>query len=339
MRSLCCAIVTAKWNFALPAVFRFRRLSDTSLQHLLGTTLRKLQHSSGDLVADRRAGYAEVLASEREYAEAAEVMAQALGLAPGWAAGWNNLGRYLEEAGRLDAARTAWQRSAELDPDGCYGAALKLAAYGEVMPGSSAAYVETLFDDYASRFETSLVDRLAYRVPSELAGMLSRFVPGRVRVALDLGCGTGLMGVQLRSMADRLEGIDLSEAMLAEARWKQVYDVLHKAELAAFLAGWEGPGDLITATDVLNYTGALPPVLAAVRRRLAPGGVFGFSLETFDGPGALVLRSSLRFQHQPELAVSACIEAGFELLARQETVIRTDRGLPVAGVLLLVRAS
>jgi predicted TPR repeat methyltransferase len=51
-----------------------------------------------------------------------------------------------------------------------------------------------------------------------------------------------------------------------------------------------------------------------------------------------VLRSSLRFQHQPDLAVSACIEAGFELVAKQETVIRMDRGLPVAGLLVLVRA-
>lgn len=300
--------------------------------------MRKFQHSSGDLVADRRARYAEVLASEHEFAEAAEVMAQALELAPDWAAGWSNLGRYLEEAGDLGGARAAWQRSARLDPDGHYGAALKLAAHGEAMPASAAAYVETLFDDYAPRFETSLVDRLGYGVPGELAAMISRILPGRVRVALDLGCGTGLMGAQLRRMADRLEGVDLSAAMLAKARWKQIYDALHKAELLAFLADWEGPADLVTATDVLNYTGPLPPVLAAVQRTLAPGGLFGFSLETFGGPDALVLRSSLRFQHQPELAVEACVEAGFELLARQETVIRVDRGQPVAGVLMLVRS-
>jgi len=301
--------------------------------------LRKRQHSSGDLVADRRAGYAEVLASEQDYAEAADVMAQALELVPAWAAGWHNLGRYLEDAGDISGARVAWERSVSLDPDGHYGAALKLAAHGGVTSVNSASYVETLFDDYAARFETSLVDRLGYGIPGELAGVLSQFVTGRVPAALDLGCGTGLMGVHLRRMTDRLEGVDLSEAMLAQAKWKQVYDALHKADLLAFLADWIGQADVVTATDVLNYTGALPPVLAAVRRKLAPGGVFGFSLETFDGPEALVLRSSLRFQHQPERAVSACIEAGFELLHRQETVIRMDRGLPVAGALLLVRAA
>jgi predicted TPR repeat methyltransferase len=300
--------------------------------------LRKFQHSSGDLAADRRASYAEVLASEQEFAEAAEVMVQALELAPDWAAGWNSLGRYLEEAGKLDAAREAWQRSVALDPEGRYGAGLKLAAHGEAMPANAAAYVETLFDDYAPRFETSLVARLGYGVPGELAAMMSRFVPGRAGTALDLGCGTGLMGVQLRGMAVRLEGVDLSAAMLAEARWKQVYDALHKADLVAFLADWEGQAELATATDVLNYTGALPPVLAAVRRKLAPGGLFGFSLETHEGPEAHVLRSSLRYQHQPERAIDACVTAGFEVLARQETVIRMDRGQPVAGVLMLVRA-
>ena len=39
------------------------------------------------------------------------------------------------------------------------------------------------------------------------------------------------------------------------------------------------PAGLVTATDVLNYTGPLPPVLAAVHKALEPGGLFGFSLE------------------------------------------------------------
>ena len=300
--------------------------------------MRKLQHSSGDLVADRRASYAEALASEQEYAEAAEVIAQALQLAPDWAAGWHNLGRYREEAGDLEGAMAAWRRSAGLDPEGHYGSALKLAAYGEVVAVNSAAYVETLFDNYAPRFETSLVDRLGYGVPDELAAMLAAEMPGRVGLGLDLGCGTGLMGERLRPLAERLEGVDISEAMLAEARRKQVYDALHKAELGAFLTDWPGQAGLVTATDVLNYTGELPPILFAVRKVLAPGGLFGFSLETFDGPEPLLLRTSLRFAHQPELAVLACVEAGFALVARRETVIRMDRGAPVAGALMLVRA-
>ena len=95
--------------------------------------MRKLQHSSGDPIADRRAGYAEALAAEREFAEAADVLAQAMELVPAWAAGWANLGRYREELGDMAGAVQAWRRSAELDRAGVYGAALKLVARGKYM--------------------------------------------------------------------------------------------------------------------------------------------------------------------------------------------------------------
>ena len=61
--------------------------------------MRILQLSSGDLVADRRAAYATSLADEKDFVAAAELMEQALELAPDWAAGWCLLGDYRAEAG------------------------------------------------------------------------------------------------------------------------------------------------------------------------------------------------------------------------------------------------
>jgi len=298
--------------------------------------LRKVQHSSGDPIADRRAGYAEALAGEGAFAEAAEVLAQTLDVVPGWAAGWASLGHYREEAGDYSAAAEAWRRSAELDREGIYGAALKLVAHGLTAEAAGGAYVETLFDDYAGRFEKSLVGRLGYRTPAELGALIAGTGREPGGTAYDLGCGTGLMGVELRPAVRRLEGVDLSEAMLAEARRKGVYDRLTKADLLAFLATAE-PAGLVTATDVLNYVGPLPPVLAAVQRVLLPGGLFGFSLELYEGLEPMRLRSSLRYAHSGAAAIAACLAAGFEIAAKQETVIRLDRGLPVAGLLLVVR--
>lgn len=292
-------------------------------------------HSSGDPIADRRGAYAEALASERAYAEAAEVMEQALELVPDWAVGWYSLGRHHEAAGSLEGAIAAWRRSAELDPEGRYGAALKLAAYGVGSAGRATAYVETLFDDYATRFETSLVDRLGYRVPEALAAAVAasgRLAAGR---AVDLGCGTGLMGVRVRPHVGRLDGVDLSQAMLAEARRKGIYDSLTRADLFDYLRGEEGV-DLVLAADVLNYTGPLAPVLAAVRPVLNPGGCFAFSLETHEGPEAELLRTSLRFAHRPEAALAACRAAGFELLSSRAESLRHDRGEPVAGLLVVL---
>lgn len=298
--------------------------------------MRKLQHSSGDPVADRRAGYAEALASERAYDEAVEVLQQALERVPDWAIGWSNLGRYCEELGDIAGAIAAWQRSAELDREGIYGAMLKLVAYGVTAEAGPNGYVETLFDDYAGRFEHSLVDRLEYKAPRELMELIAEAGREPGGVAYDLGCGTGLMGAELRRSVDRLEGVDISEAMLAEARRKRVYDKLVKADLLAFLGAAE-PAAIVTATDVLNYTGPLPPVLAAVHRVLESGGLFAFSLELYEGFEPVKLRSSLRYAHNEAAAIAACLAAGFEVASRRETVLRRDRGLPVPGLLLVAR--
>lgn len=56
------------------------------------------QLSSGDLIADRRADYAKMLAEAGDAPGAAELMAQALELAPDWAAGWFRLADYEEKS-------------------------------------------------------------------------------------------------------------------------------------------------------------------------------------------------------------------------------------------------
>ena len=58
--------------------------------------MKPLDLASGDLVADRRADYAEMLFKAGEHAAAVEVMLAALELAPGWALGWFRLGEMAE---------------------------------------------------------------------------------------------------------------------------------------------------------------------------------------------------------------------------------------------------
>ena len=88
--------------------------------------------------------------------------------------------------------------------------------------------------------------------------------------ALDLGCGTGLAGVAFRDCVERLEGIDLSPGMVAEARAKGIYDALHVGEVVAHLkAATDRQFDLILAADVLVYVGDLAPLFLEVARVLA----------------------------------------------------------------------
>ncbi|OWK26524.1 hypothetical protein AJ87_05405 [Rhizobium yanglingense] len=95
----------------------------------------------------------------------------------------------------MQSAIEAYRKTLALDPEDIFGASLKLALLGdtETPDRPPSRYVERLFDDYAARFETSLVEKLDYTVPQKLAALVA--ATGRkYSLAVDLGCGTGLLG-------------------------------------------------------------------------------------------------------------------------------------------------
>lgn len=305
--------------------------------------MTKAFHSSGDVIADRRAGYARMLAEGGDNAAAADIMTQALDVTPDWAAGWDLLGGYAEKAGNLSEAISAWRHLEALDDAGVFGAGLKLAAHGagSAASGTAMSYVEALFDQYAPQFETALVQRLGYTVPERLDTMLvtamqTLGITGFAH-ALDLGCGTGLMGQRLRDKVSVLEGIDLSAAMIAETARKGIYDRLAKAELVAFLSQGPLACDVITAADVFIYCGALPPVLAAVVPAMRPGALLAFSLEAHEGEEPVFLRASLRYAHSVPAARQALADAGLEIILFEQATLRQDRGAPIEGMLIVAR--
>ena len=226
--------------------------------------------SSGDLIADRRFNHAAALAAAGDLVAAAEVLEQALERAPGWAAGWLMLGDWRQRHGDRQAASppiAAPQRStppAALAPT-CAWRRSAAAPLPEAMP---ADYVRTLFDDYAPRFDRALIERLGYDAPERLAASLAGLGERRFAEALDLGCGTGLMGLAIRDRVDRLTGFDLSEGMLQRAARRGIYDRLAAGDVVELMAAEaEDAFDLVLAADLLPYVGALAPLFSAVRRR------------------------------------------------------------------------
>ncbi|MBD3786963.1 MAG: methyltransferase domain-containing protein [Sphingomonadales bacterium] len=292
-----------------------------------------LQFSSGDLIADRRADYAEGLLAAGEAQAAADLYAQALEIAPAWVAGWYRLGEIRADHG-LPGAAEAFEAALALDPADTLGAALRrdllrARPAADTMP---AAFVEALFDQYAAGFDHALVETLDYCAPQLLrAGLAGRFCR-----ALDLGCGTGLMGAELRGVCDWLEGWDISAEMLREAAAKGLYDRLEKADLGA-LAPPDAAWDLITAADVFIYLGALERIVAWAALVLVPGGVFAFTTEAHDGEGPMILRESRRYAHAEGYLRDLLAQAGFGAVQISRAVLRRDRGEDVAGFVVLSR--
>lgn len=303
------------------------------------------QFSSGDVIADRRADYARMLAENGEHEAAVELMEQALELVPDWPAGLVRLADYAEKANQPEKAVPALQRVLELDPQDIFGARLKLALLGaeEVPDQPPSRYVEALFDDYADRFDTALVERLDYTVPAKLARLIADHDDRRFEVAIDLGCGTGLFGAEIRDRVTRLEGFDLSVNMLAKAGEKGLYDLLAKADLSLDPAGSglfddghaERRADLVSAADVLMYLGDLANAFALAARLAKPGAFFAFSVEDVGEGEGYLLAPSLRYAHTERHVRQRLTENGFTVLVLTRTTIRMDGGKPVFGILFL----
>jgi predicted TPR repeat methyltransferase len=298
------------------------------------------RHRSGDARADRRAEYAEHYAQSGDVQAAMELMRQALELAPRWPLGRLRLGEYLESAGQHDAAADIYRELVSDGVEDVYGAGLKLAALGHApVPDSPPpAFVAGLFDQYADRFETALVERLSYGVPEAIEAMLAG--AGLLGAILDLGCGTGLMGERISARASRLDGLDLSDRMLSHARQKHIYDSLYQADLCDPPADIRARRyDLITAADVLIYIGDLAPAFRLVRSLMAAGGRFVFSVEAGSEGTGYSLQPTLRYAHAPDYVAAELSKAGMRAVEVRKTVLRQDRGADVHGLLYLCTAA
>jgi predicted TPR repeat methyltransferase len=296
-----------------------------------------LSSSSNDLLADRRYAWAKGLAEDGEFAAAADLFAQVVERVPAWAPGWAGLADARERGGDTAGARDAWARVAEHDRDEVLGAAAHLARLAGRTPAAlPGGYVRALFDDYAPRFDRHLVATLEYRGPTILDDALERAAPGRrFARALDLGCGTGLMGLALAGRADRIDGVDLSPAMVERARATGVYATLAAGSLEEALAAAEPAScDLVVAADVLVYVGNLAPVLFGAARALRPGGLLGFTVQAHADPG-FALGPDMRFSHGRAHVAAGLASAGLRALVQDDASTRREKGAAVPGLVVV----
>jgi predicted TPR repeat methyltransferase len=304
--------------------------------------------SSGDLIADRRYTSALELAGRGDFAAAADVLEQTVELVPRFATAWFALGAIRDRLGDPDGAIAAFAEARDADPEDYHGARLQLARLGsgEATPRMTETYVRRLFDQYAARYDVALTDHLHYRGPAILREAVETVMraagrPLHFGAVLDLGCGTGLGGAAFRSIADRLVGVDLAPAMIAQAAAKGIYDRLVSAELADFLSAEAAAAaryQLVLAADVFVYVNDVAPVIAAAARVLAPDGLLACTFETHAGDGIKLL-PTLRFAYCEAYLRTAIEAAGLTPLMLAEASVRTEKGVPVRGLVLVAGSS
>ena len=126
------------------------------------------------------------------------------------------------------------------------------------------------YSEWSASYEDTVLDIMDLRLLARL-----KTVPWReTSRAVDLACGTGRIGAWLKAAgAPVLDGIDLTEAMLAKAKARGIYTDLRLGDLAA--TGF-APGAYDLATEVLacEHLADLGPLYLEAARLVRTGGHF-----------------------------------------------------------------
>ena len=292
-------------------------------------------------MADRRFDFARDLQLKGDLVAAADLLLQATELAPDFASAWFTLGEIRQQLGEPNAAIAAFGKARAADADDRHGAGLRLMRLGAApLAGMPQAYVKTLFDQYAARFESSLVGDLGYRGPALLfKAVLSVCAAARrpafFRRAIDLGCGTGLAASAFAKGVDHFIGIDLSPRMIERSRATGIYAELEVADMLQGLRDRpDTSAELILAADAMVYVADLAPVLTEATRVLATGGLLAFTTETHAGEG-VTIGHGLRYAHAAAYVRAAVDAAGLKISLLDDLSARNEDHAPVPGLVVV----
>ena len=272
----------------------------------------------------------------RRYDEAFAAYEKALTLGSDLAEAWLGRGRIQMHRGKLDEGRKDFERALTLGANEDV-VTYDLARFGaiESLPALPRSVVADIFDNYAESFDEHLVQQLKYDAPANLFSLLRHYSQANSLDILDLGCGTGLMGVQLRSIAKSLVGVDLSQKMLDIAKGRALYDDLICREITEFLDDHTKKYDIVVSTDVLVYFGDLADIFSLVHRNLNDKGYFCFSVEAAN-TGDYHLRETGRYQHSRMYLKELAHRFGFREIVIKESVIREESMVAVPGFLAVM---
>jgi predicted TPR repeat methyltransferase len=250
------------------------------------------------------------------------------------------LGVALARCGLRESAITRLRQCVEGDPHDRYGARLALAALNQgPVPGrASDAFIDRFYAIWADRWDSA-----GGPFPYRGAQLVADKVSGDGLDVLDAGCGTGLVGALVRDRSRRLVGVDLSDTMLGLAKYKKVYDELHKGDLIAFMRARPQTCDVVTCAATLIHFGDLGPAFMAAGSVLRAGGAFvftvfpnehaaDFSVAALDGLG-----QGGCFVHGRRYIAETAIANGFSVETIESAIHEYKNGLPITSLVVVLR--
>ena len=263
--------------------------------------------------------------------KAIEAYNNALSLKPDYAEAYNNMGVILQDQGKLGEATEAFNKAISIKSD--FGSAKHMlsALTGNKNKTAPRDYIENLFDGYSKKFEASLVNKLEYKVPKLIRDILIKpNSEGSLGSVLDLGCGSGLLGPEIRGHCTQLEGVDLSSKMLELAKQKNVYDKLSHSDIVEYLSSRPLSFHYYIALDVFIYVGELTEIFRLIKSKNKQPGHLVFSTEHTEIDGYHILKSG-RYSHSKSYIESLCKKFDYKISHFSTTKLRKEKSSFLTG--------
>ena len=272
--------------------------------------------------------------------DAEESYKKALSIKPDFAETHSNLGHVLHALGKFNEAADSLRKAVGIEPD-LPGVQHRLnALLGITTDFAPRQYVEDVFNSYAKKFDNHLVNVLKYDAPIMLKKALLDLglAQRKYKNVIDLGCGTGLSGLEFRDIAETLIGIDLSEEMVRKAEQKNIYDQLYVDDIVGRLEILKTQFSLFISSDVFAYIGDLLPLFSCIKRHSTQNSLLVFSTEHTDD-GDFILRNTARYAHSKDYILSIAKQQGFRLEFFTTCNLRYERDGWIIGGLFVLKVT
>lgn len=314
----------------------YKKLNNLSLAITCFESILEIQKDDAELLYNLAGCYRENLQLEKAKVKYEESLA----IEPDFHSAINNLAYTYHRLGEAENAKKAYERLLELRPD--HPSAMHMLTTISQTSATSGhtpiEYVRELFDDFSEHFDKRLIENLDYQVPTKIGEevqALAQEAGVRFSQTIDLGCGTGLAGQELRPYTDRMVGVDVAPKMIEKSRDKDIYDELFASNINDLDKTTKF--NLIVAADVFAYIGDLEETFKQIKMLAAAESYLVFSVEKLSSKDDMHLESTGRYSHSLHYIKKLTEANDMDLLTSKETNIRKEAGKWLLGYICTIR--
>lgn len=177
-------------------------------------------------------------------------------------------------------------------------------------------HAQDTYSDFAGSYNHTLLNTFHYQSHLAMAGALKILQPVPHSMWLDLGCGTGLVGLALADtgLSLALTGMDFSAEMLAKAP-EEIYGKRVLADATQPFPFRDRLFEGVVCAGLMEHLVQSAHVVQETARVLKPGGLFLLSAPPVTDDSDWNLDPAKKFiLHHPQAIQNALQQSGFSLL-------------------------